>query len=93
MKREYNQYGDIILTPEEEKQLEDFKNSYEAGWEYQTGDPEDQVQEDDFINSYIIHFKQKRDRQWDAKQEAKQRQQNFMKKLVNKIINKGKQKK
>lgn len=90
MNREYNQYGDIILTPEEERQLEDFKNFYQQGWNYQTGDPEDQVQEDDFINSYIIHFKQERDRQWDAKQKAKQRQQNFMKKLVNKIINKGK---
>ena len=90
MKREYNQYGDIIFTPEEQKQLEEFKNSYQAGWEYQSSDPYDEVQEQDFINSYIIYFKQKRDREFELKQEAKERQQNFLKKLVNKIINKGK---
>lgn len=90
MKREYNQYGDIIFTPEEQKQLEEFKNSYQAGWEYQSSDPYDEVQEQDFINSYIIYFKQKRDREFELKQEAKERQQNFLKKLVGKIINKGK---
>lgn len=93
MKREYNQYGDVIFTPEEQRQLDQFKNSYEAGWNYDSSDPYDQMQEDDFINSYIIHFKEKRDRQWDAKQEAQQRQQNFMQKLMKKIINKGKDKK
>lgn len=93
MNREYNQYGDVIFTPEEERQLEQFKNGYEAGWEYQAGDPQYQMQEDDFINSYIVHFKEKRDREWNAKQEAQQRQQNFMEKLVKKIINKGKDKK
>ena len=93
MKREYNQYGDVIFTPEQEQILEQFKNSYEAGWEYQAGDPQYQMQEDDFINSYIVHFKEQRDKEWDAKQEAKQRQQNFMQKLVKKIINKGKDKK
>ena len=90
MKREYNQYGDIILTPEEERQLDDFKNFYQTGWNYQSSDPYDEVQEQDFINSYIVHFKEKRDKEWDAKQEAEQRQQNFMEKLVKKIINKGK---
>lgn len=90
MKRQYNQYGDLIFSPEEEKQLENFKNWYQSGWDYDSSDPDDQMQEDDFINSYIIHFKQKRDQQYEAKQEAEQRQKNFVKKLVDKIINKGK---
>ena len=88
---EYNQYGDVILTNQEERQLEQFKNFYQAGWDLQTSDPEDQVQEDEFMTSYIIHFKQKNDKQYALKQEAKARQQNFMQKLVKKIINKGKQ--
>lgn len=90
MKQEYNQYGDLIFSPEEQKQLEEFKNWYQAGWNYQSSDPYDEVQEQDFINSYIIYFKQKRDREFELKQEAKERQQNFLQKLVNKIINKGK---
>ena len=58
MKR--NQYGDVILTKEEQKQMKQFRDSYENGWSLETNDPYDEVQSQDFLDNYIKHFKRKR---------------------------------
>lgn len=89
MNREYNQYGDLIFSPEEQKLLQQFKRSYEEGWELETNDPQDEVQTEDFINKYIVHFKKKRE--WNNQQirnkiiqESEQRNKNFLQKLFEK---------
>lgn len=95
MKR--NQYGDVILTKEEQRQMKQFRDAYQQGWSLETNDPWDEVESDDFVDTYIRHFKKKRDREYQLKQkkaeeEAKERNKNFLQKIV-KTINIRKKKK
>lgn len=94
MKR--NQYGDVILTKEEQKQMKQFRDSYENGWSLETNDPYDEVQSQDFLDNYIKHFKRKRDFEYQQKRKAEEiaeeRNRNFLQKIV-KTINIRKKKK
>ena len=85
MKR--NQYGDIIFTSEEQKQMKQFRDAYQNGWSLETNDPEDEVETEDFINKYLIYFKEKREKELQKK--AAERNKNFIQKLIS-LINKGK---
>lgn len=89
MNREYNQFGDVILSKEEQKLMNQYRNSYEKGWDLETNDPQDEVETEDFLNTYLIHFKKKR--QLDIQKQkrklflqAEERNKNFIQKLFEK---------
>lgn len=89
----YNQYGDVIFTKEEEKQMKQFRDSYERGWSYQTNDPYDEMDGQDFVDTYIRHFKKKRDRENQKKleqlnQESQKRDKSFLEKIINHLTSK-----
>ena len=95
MKR--NQYGDVILSKEEQNQMKQFRDAYQNGWSLETNDPYDDVEQEDFVDTYIRYFKKKRDSEYQNKakkleEQAQKRDQNFLQKIV-KTINIRKKKK